>query len=125
MKDWCEYKGVVALIKGDYYLFMERKNGEPTDSIPISNTNNVYSKLKNTQLQLVSVLLFDGTEPMELEYILENRPNFEDIFIKIKDLDLITIIDNTEIKEVNIINLINDNSFYDIFKELMEQITLT
>lgn len=123
MHNWCEYKGAVALIKDGYYLFIERKNGKPTDGIPISNTKNVYDKLKRTQLQLVSVLLFDGTEPMELEYVLENRPTFNDIFIKLKDLDLITIGD-ANLEEVNIINLFDDNSFFGIFKELMEQITL-
>jgi hypothetical protein len=118
-----EYKGVVVLMDNNFYLFIEKDNGQPTDGISISNTNNIYDYLKRTQIQMVSVLLLDGTEPMELEDVLQNRPKFEDIFFKIKDYDLITIGD-ANLEEIKISDLFTNNDFVGVFKDVMKQFNL-
>lgn len=114
------YKGVVAKLLDGLYLFIERDSLDPCNGIPITDFKNIYRHLRKSQLQSVKVWLYDGSELLELEEVLENRPYFEDVFIKLKDADLITMSDAGG-QEIKIQKIIEEESFVDVFKELMEQ----
>lgn len=114
------YRGTVVKLLDGLYLFIERDNLNPSNGIPITDFKDIYRYLRKSQLQTVKVWLYDGSELLELEEVLDYRPYFEDVFIKLKDVDLITMSD-ADGQEIKIQEIIEEESFVDIFKELMEQ----
>jgi hypothetical protein len=116
------YKGVVITSEREYYLIIRKDDGDVTNAFPINNSNGVYDKLTKNHIQLVNVELLDGTESMELENVLNTRPNFENIFFKLTDIGRVEIF-NKENEKVDVWDLliIQNPEFFTMIDELMNK----
>jgi hypothetical protein len=88
------YDGIVAKLVGKLYLFvLNPEDDKMTDGMNISE-HKCYKDLKSDQLWVVNVEFYDGTLKLEKidlnEYIYGNSYGDNDIFIKIKDVQLFT-----------------------------------
>lgn len=88
------YDGIVVKLSNKLYLFiLNPEDNKMTDGMNISE-HKCYKDLKNEQLWVVDVEFYDGTlklEKLDLnEYIYGDSYGDNNIFIKIKDVQLFT-----------------------------------
>lgn len=112
------YKGVVLKNQHDkLFAFIEKENGEYADGFPISDGQGYYTNMEFTQLFCVYVELFDGTLPVTFDYSMNRK--FEDIFIKIEDLQMVSFAkEENGVEDTPIYQIIEDGHFKLVLKEL-------
>lgn len=117
-----EYYGVMIRLESNNYLFILRENGLLTNGISVSGKYVSYESLLPEQLALVHCKLYDGTELMNLEKILETN-DFENIFFKLLKLGVITAMDGETPMEVK--QLIKLNKMEDFVCKVFEDYNTT
>ena len=110
---------IVVKVKDGIHMFLFDDNGSLLDlpSIPITDDDNIYKDLKETQLQFVHVRWQKINPEDEINF--ENYEDFKKLKYNLRDLFSYTIYrEGTDDEEVPILEVMEQNKIEDIVKHL-------
>jgi hypothetical protein len=106
--------GVIKSPTSGIYLFVQQEGGI-SDGYPLSDAEDIYITLTNSQISVGVVEFLDGTENVAFEDAVEN--DFNNIFVKINDYKFVTI-QNEFGEDANIVQVIENGEFESMLQEL-------
>lgn len=115
-----KYKGaVVKNSEGLTFVFIDNKEKNIiTDGFPILDPEGYYIDLELYQIYLTYVNFADGTLPVTVDYASEK--NFEDIYISMEDLQIVSLSSDGGKTETPIHEIIENGDFASILREFFD-----